>query len=125
MKNKMRGHYNWTEADKWILANFKLGWKEFQKEFPQFPFTDATFYNRKYKLVKGKDVPQATKTTRVYKTLYQTLLTIPRTEVTDSELKGMIRMNEIITKHTNEKIEIIQVVKDEIPQIEIREIQTR
>ena len=126
MKNKMRGHYNWTEADKWILANLKLGWKEFQKEFPQFPFTDATFYNRKYKLVKGKKVAsQSSRKAYSYRPLYQTLITILKSEMSDEELKGMKRMNDVLEKHAKIKVSIVETIENDIHQIEIRQTQPR
>ncbi len=121
-----KGTYNWTTADQWIIENSDLSYSAFKKEFPGFPFTDATFYNRKLKLKKKNKLSIETPT-RSYstRTLYQTLVSVPSSEIAEEELKGMKRMNEILEKHMKVKVEIIEIIKDDQRQIEIRQVQTR
>lgn len=118
----MKDKHDWSKADEWIKTNSNCTWSEFQKQFPQFPFTDATFYNRKTKLLKKQKKTKDT-TTRSYRMLYQTLTTLPQGDVSTDELKGMKRMNDILQKYTKIKIEIVQLVDPS--QIEIRQCQTR
>lgn len=123
----MKDKFNWGKADEWIRNNQHVAYSEFINAFPKFPFTDATFYNHKTKILHPglKGIAKET-ATRSYRTLYETLITIPRVDITDNELKGMKRMNEILRKHAKTKFDIIQVVaEDNTTQIEIRQTQAR
>lgn len=118
MKNK----YNWTKPDAWITNNNDCTWSEFQKQFPQFPFTDATFYNRKSKLIKGYKTSPST-TQRQFKSLYYAIASIPISEISEEEMKGMQRMLDLIQKHTKIKMEIVDPRQSK--NIEIRQSQSR
>jgi hypothetical protein len=54
----IKNSHDWGKADKWIEENADETYPGFKKAFPQFPFTDVTYYGRCKKilsLISGKD----------------------------------------------------------------------
>lgn len=108
MKNRKKFKIDWDKYDSYIIKNAESTWTEFKKEFQNFEGTDAAYYARKHKLLDKK----STKSTehKKIKCFYKTIDSIPETEISKDEIKGMIRLAEIL-KHDNCKIRISKVTE--------------
>lgn len=111
-------HYKWDKVDTWIKNNPEVTFTEFKKEFPQFPFSDATYYGRRRRII-GK--PYGSGTTRG-KTLYETLAKIELAELKDVKpLDAMKKLLEVLNKSSRTGVDIIELANP--PAIEIRSFQ--
>ena len=105
-------HYDWNKTDKWIIDNPDVTFPVFKKAFPDFPFTDATYYGRRRKLTGGGRGPYTRKT------LYETIGTIDAKELSSmNAISAMKRLLSFIDKHGKE-IEIVRLADPD--SVEIR-----
>ena len=98
--------YNWSKADKWIKENPGETFPAFKEAFPQFPFTDATYYGRRRRIHGGG--------TRSYtysrKTLYETIGTMDMKEIKNLDaLSAMKKLLGFIDKQGKTHVEIVRL----------------
>jgi len=127
-KNK-RVEWN-DKMDEWILSHMDESETGFSKAFPNFKHSPQSFYSRKSELKTRSKKPNKNYIQPIrqysYRTLYQSLTTIPMSELGKDELKGMERMIDVLQKFTKIKIEMVIVQKGSQPAyLEIRETQNR
>jgi len=114
-KKSGRLNYDWTVADAWMRKNPTQPYPVFLEKFPNYPFTDATYYGRRRKVTgKGRAYTSSSR-----KTLYETLGTFEMAEVQKmNAITAMKALLALIDKNSKTHVEIVQLANPNI--IEIR-----
>ena len=114
--NKKLGrlNYDWTEADAWMRKNPTQPYPVFLKKFPNYPFTDATYYGRRRKVTgKGRAYTPSSR-----KTLYETLGTFEMAEVQKmNAISAMKALLALIDKNSKTHVEIVQLANPNILEV--------
>lgn len=101
-----RLEYDWAKADAWMEKNPTAAYPVFKEAFPDYPFTDATYYGRRRKLVGPTRSISSPK-----KTLYETMGQFEMKEVKKMDaVTAMRRLLGLIDKHSRTHVEIVQLV---------------